>query len=121
MYWLRFAVLLATGAAYAAGADLGQVDKQPTNWVWLFPCCYVCGGHLFITSRAASKQNQLLISTPAAAASQASSNGLAIAGDHKSAAPFLLLAAVMASGYDGSTPSVFAAGPSLPFDGRAIA
>ena len=25
--------LLAAGAAFAAGGDLGQVDKQPTNWV----------------------------------------------------------------------------------------
>ena len=25
--------LLAAAAAQAAGADLGQVEKQPTNWV----------------------------------------------------------------------------------------
>ena len=25
--------LLASGLAMAAGADLGQVEKQPTNWV----------------------------------------------------------------------------------------
>ena len=30
---LASAALLASNAELAAGGDLGQVDKQPTNWV----------------------------------------------------------------------------------------
>ena len=47
--------LLAAGAAFAAGGDLGQVEKQPTNWVAIS----MFGGFvvftLFITKWAAGK------------------------------------------------------------------
>ena len=48
-------LLLLAGSALAAGADMGQVDKQPTNWVAIS----MFGGFviltLFITKWAAAK------------------------------------------------------------------
>ena len=42
-------LLLGTGAAMAAGADLGQVEKQPTNWVAIGMFTAFVVGTLFIT------------------------------------------------------------------------
>ena len=47
--------LLAAAAAQAAGADLGQVDKQPTNWVAISMFAVFVIGTLFITKWAASR------------------------------------------------------------------
>ena len=102
-----FAVLLATGAAYAAGADLGQVEKQPTNWVAISMFGTFVVGTLFITKWAASKTKSAADFYTGGGGITGFQNGLAIAGDYMSAASFLgISAAVMASGYDGLIYSI---------------
>ncbi len=100
-------VLLGAGAAWAAGGDLGQVDKQPTNWVAIS----MFGGFvvftLFITKWAAGKTKSASDFYTAGGGITGFQNGLAIAGDYMSAASFLgISAAVMASGYDGLIYSI---------------
>ena len=99
--------LLASGLAMAAGADLGQVDKQPTNWVAIS----MFGGFvimtLFITKWAAAKTKSAADFYTGGGGITGFQNGLAIAGDYMSAASFLgISAAVMASGYDGLIYSI---------------
>ena len=94
--------LLVSGTALAAGADLGQVQKQPTNWVAIS----MFGGFvimtLFITKWAAAKTKSAADFYTGGGGITGFQNGLAIAGDYMSAASFLgISAAVMASGYDG--------------------
>ena len=104
---VAFAVLLATGAAYAAGADLGQVEKQPTNWVAISMFGTFVVGTLFITKWAASKTKSAADFYTGGGGITGFQNGLAIAGDYMSAASFLgISAAVMASGYDGLIYSI---------------
>jgi len=99
--------LLATGAAFAAGADLGQVDKQPTNWVAIGMFGTFVVGTLFITKWAASKTKSAADFYTGGGGITGFQNGLAIAGDYMSAASFLgISAAVMASGYDGLIYSI---------------
>ena len=94
--------LLAAAAAQAAGADLGQVDKQPTNWVAISMFAAFVVGTLFITKWAASKTKSAADFYTGGGGITGFQNGLAIAGDYMSAASFLgISAAVMASGYDG--------------------
>ena len=99
--------LLASGLALAAGADLGQVEKQPTNWVAIS----MFGGFvimtLFITKWAAAKTKSAADFYTGGGGITGFQNGLAIAGDYMSAASFLgISAAVMASGYDGLIYSI---------------
>ena len=99
--------LLAAGAAMAAGGDLGQVDKQPTNWVAIS----MFGGFvimtLFITKWAAAKTKSAADFYTGGGGITGFQNGLAIAGDYMSAASFLgISAAVMATGYDGLIYSI---------------
>ena len=102
-----FAMVLATGAAFAAGADLGQVDKQPTNWVAISMFATFVVGTLFITKWAASKTKSAADFYTGGGGITGFQNGLAIAGDYMSAASFLgISAAVMASGYDGLIYSI---------------
>ena len=97
-----FAVFMATSAAYAAGADLGQVEKQPTNWVAISMFGVFVVGTLFITKWAASKTKSAADFYTGGGGITGFQNGLAIAGDYMSAASFLgISAAVMTSGYDG--------------------
>ena len=49
------AALLAAGVAIAAGGDLGQVEKQPTNWIAISMFAVFVAGTLWITKWAASK------------------------------------------------------------------
>ena len=94
--------LLAAAAAQAAGADLGQVEKQPTNWVAISMFAAFVVGTLFITKWAASKTKSAADFYTGGGGITGFQNGLAIAGDYMSAASFLgISAAVMASGYDG--------------------
>jgi cation/acetate symporter len=100
-------MMLAAGTALAAGADLGQVEKQPTNWVAIS----MFGGFvvftLFITKWAAGKTKSASDFYTAGGGITGFQNGLAIAGDYMSAASFLgISAAVMASGYDGLIYSI---------------
>jgi cation/acetate symporter len=99
--------LLIAGAALAAGGDLGQVDKQPTNWVAISMFAVFVIGTLFITKWAASRTKSAADFYTAGGGITGFQNGLAIAGDYMSAASFLgISAAVMATGYDGLIYSI---------------
>jgi len=106
-FLLALMALLAAAAAQAAGADLGQVDKQPTNWVAIGMFGMFVVGTLFITKWAASKTKSAADFYTGGGGITGFQNGLAIAGDYMSAASFLgISAAVMASGYDGLIYSI---------------
>ena len=99
---MALAALFAAAAVQAAGGDLGQVDKQPTNWVAISMFGVFVVGTLFITKWAASKTKSAADFYTGGGGITGFQNGLAIAGDYMSAASFLgISAAVMASGYDG--------------------
>ncbi len=101
------AVLLMGGAVLAAGGDLGQVDKQPTNWVAISMFAVFVVGTLFITKWAAARTKSAADFYTAGGGITGFQNGLAIAGDYMSAASFLgISAAVMATGYDGLIYSI---------------
>jgi cation/acetate symporter len=99
--------LLVAGAAMAAGADLGQAAKQPTNWTAIGMFGAFVAGTLWITKWAASKTKSAADFYTAGGGITGFQNGLAIAGDYMSAASFLgISAAVMAAGYDGLIYSI---------------
>ena len=101
-YFIALATLFAAAAVQAAGGDLGQVEKQPTNWVAISMFGVFVVGTLFITKWAASKTKSAADFYTGGGGITGFQNGLAIAGDYMSAASFLgISAAVMASGYDG--------------------
>ena len=98
---------LLSAAALAAGGDLGQAEKQPTNWTAIA----MFGGFviltLFITKWAAAKTKSAADFYTAGGGITGFQNGLAIAGDYMSAASFLgISAAVMMNGYDGLIYSI---------------
>jgi cation/acetate symporter len=100
-------MLLVAGSAFAAGGDLGQVDKQPTNWVAISMFAVFVVGTLFITKWAAAKTKSAADFYTGGGGITGFQNGLAIAGDYMSAASFLgISAAVMATGYDGLIYSI---------------
>ena len=104
---LALLAVCTTGAAQAAGADLGQAAKQATNWTAIS----MFGGFvlltLWITKWAAAKTKSASDFYTAGGGITGFQNGLAIAGDYMSAASFLgISAAVMASGYDGLIYSI---------------
>ncbi len=104
---MALTALLAAAAAQAAGGDLGQVDKQPTNWVAISMFGVFVVGTLFITKWAAAKTKSAADFYTGGGGITGFQNGLAIAGDYMSAASFLgITAAVMASGYDGLIYSI---------------
>jgi cation/acetate symporter len=104
---LMLLALLATGAAQAAGADLGQAAKQATNWTAIAMFGAFVAGTLWITKWAAAKTKSAADFYTAGGGITGFQNGLAIAGDYMSAASFLgISAAVMASGYDGLIYSI---------------
>ncbi len=98
-----FALLaLAAGGAVAAGADLGQAEKQATNWTAITMFGVFVAFTMWITKWAAGKTKSASDFYTAGGGITGFQNGLAIAGDYMSAASFLgISAAVMASGYDG--------------------
>ncbi|MDB5732142.1 MAG: actP [Variovorax sp.] len=100
-------LLGAAGGARAAGADLGQVAKQPTNWIAIAMFLGFVLLTLWITKRAAAKTKSASDFYTAGGGITGFQNGLAIAGDYMSAASFLgISAAVMATGYDGLIYSI---------------
>ncbi len=100
-------LLAAGGAALAAGADLGQADKQPTNWTAIGMFAAFVVGTLFITKWAAAKTKSAADFYTAGGGITGFQNGLAIAGDYMSAASFLgISAAVMVGGFDGLIYSI---------------
>ncbi len=89
-------------AAWAAGADLGQAQKQATNWTAISMFGMFVLGTLWITKWAAAKTQSAADFDTAGGGITGFQNGLAIAGAYMSAASFLgISAAVMASGFDG--------------------
>lgn len=109
---LRPALTLASlfavsAAALAAGADLGQAEKQATNWTAITMFALFVVATLFITKWAAAKTKSAADFYTAGGGITGFQNGLAIAGDYMSAASFLgISAAVMASGFDGLIYSI---------------
>jgi cation/acetate symporter len=105
---LALAALLAvSAAAVAAGADLGQTQKQPTNWTAIGMFGVFVLFTLFITKWAAARTKSAADFYTAGGGITGFQNGLAIAGDYMSAASFLgISAAVMASGFDGLIYSI---------------
>ena len=107
----RILTLLAlfgvSAVAWAAGADLGQAQKQATNWTAIGMFGIFVVGTLFITKWAAAKTKSAADFYTAGGGITGFQNGLAIAGDYMSAASFLgISAAVMASGFDGLIYSI---------------
>ncbi|WP_085316973.1 cation acetate symporter [Derxia lacustris] len=99
--------LAAAGGALAAGADMGQVAKQETNWTAIGMFAVFVVATLFITKWAAAKTKSAADFYTAGGGITGFQNGLAIAGDYMSAASFLgISAAVMANGYDGLIYSI---------------
>ena len=101
------AAMLVCGTAFAAGGELGAVDKQPTNWVAISMFAMFVVATLWITKWAAGKTRSASDFYTAGGGITGFQNGLAIAGDYMSAASFLgISAAVMANGYDGLIYSI---------------
>ena len=92
--------------AFASG-DVGQIEKQATNWTAIIMFGAFVVATLFITKWAASKTKSAADFYTAGGGITGFQNGLAIAGDYMSAASFLgISAAVMANGYDGLIYSI---------------
>ncbi len=90
-----------------AAADIGQTEKQPTNWVAISMFAGFVILTLFITKWAANRTKSAADFYTAGGGITGFQNGLAIAGDYMSAASFLgISAAVYANGYDGLIYSV---------------
>jgi cation/acetate symporter len=101
------ALLLAAGAAVAAGGDLGQAEKQATNWTAILMFAVFVVATLFITKWAAKRTKSAADFYTAGGGITGFQNGLAIAGDYMSAASFLgISAAVMTGGFDGLIYSI---------------
>ena len=98
---------LCCTAAFAAGGDLGQAVKQPTNWTAIAMFVVFVIGTLFITKWAAKRTTSAATFYTGGGGITGFQNGLAIAGDFMSAASFLgISAAVYTSGYDGLIYSI---------------
>jgi cation/acetate symporter len=104
---LMWVLLLACTGAIAAGADLGQAEKQATNWTAISMFAVFVAGTMFITKWAAAKTKSAADFYTGGGGITGFQNGLAIAGDYMSAASFLgISAAVMANGFDGLIYSI---------------
>ncbi len=100
-------MLVASAGAMAAGADLGQAEKQATNWTAIIMFGLFVAGTMFITKWAAAKTKSAADFYTGGGGITGFQNGLAIAGDYMSAASFLgISAAVMANGFDGLIYSI---------------
>jgi cation/acetate symporter len=101
------ALFTVSATVWAAGADLGQAEKQATNWTAITMFGAFVMFTLFITKWAAAKTKSASDFYTAGGGITGFQNGLAIAGDYMSAASFLgISAAVMASGFDGLIYSI---------------
>ena len=104
---IALALGLGTAGALAAGPDLGNAQKQATNWTAITMFAVFVLGTLWITKWAAAKTRSAADFYTAGGGITGFQNGLAIAGDYMSAASFLgISAAVMATGYDGLIYSI---------------
>jgi cation/acetate symporter len=101
------AALLLSASVFAAGGDMGQAARQPTNWTAIGMFVVFVLGTLYITKWAASKTKSAAAFYTGGGGITGFQNGLAIAGDFMSAASFLgISAAVYANGYDGLIYSI---------------
>ena len=100
---LAFGLLAAAaGGAIAAGADLGQAQKQATNWTAIIMFGIFVAITLGITKWAAARTKSAADFYTAGGGITGFQNGLAIAGDYMSAASFLGISGlVFANGFDG--------------------
>ena len=97
-----FILLAIAGSAFAAGVDLGQAAKQPTNWTAISMFGAFVVFTLYVTKWAASKTKSAADFYTGGGGITGFQNGLAIAGDYMSAASFLgISASVFLGGYDG--------------------
>ena len=105
---LTLAALFGVSASiWAAGADIGQAEKQPTNWVAIGMFAIFVLFTFGVTKWAAAKTKSAADFYTGGGGITGFQNGLAIAGDYMSAASFLgISAAVMASGFDGLIYSI---------------
>ncbi|MGE4450085.1 cation acetate symporter [Castellaniella sp.] len=102
---LALAALAST--AQAAGGDLGELQRQPTNWTAIAMFGLFVLLTLWITKWAAARTRSTADFYTAGGGITGFQNGLAIAGDYMSAASFLgISAAVMINGYDGLIYSI---------------
>jgi cation/acetate symporter len=100
-------LLLTPILSFAAGGDLGQLEKQPVNWTAIVMFGLFVVATLWITKWAATKTRSAADFYTGGGGITGFQNGLAIAGDFMSAASFLgISAAVMANGYDGLIYSI---------------
>ena len=98
---------LLISRAVAAGADLGQLEKQAVNWTAISMFAVFVIATLWITKWAAARTKSAADFYTGGGGITGFQNGLAIAGDFMSAASFLgISAAVMASGFDGLIYSI---------------
>ena len=96
------AALAVAGGAYAAGADLGQAQKQDLNITAVIMFAIFVAATLWITKWAAAKTKSAADFYTAGGGITGFQNGLAIAGDYMSAASFLGISGlVFANGFDG--------------------
>jgi cation/acetate symporter len=108
---LAIATLVALDAnlseVFAAGPDLGAVQRQPLNWTAIIMFLAFVLGTLGITYRAAAQTKSAADFYAAGGGITGFQNGLAIAGDYMSAASFLGISGlVFASGFDGLIYSI---------------
>src|SRR5690606_14359657 len=96
------ALMAVAGSVLAAGGDIGQTVRQPTNWTAIIMFAVFVVATLVITKWAAGRTKSASDFYTAGGGITGFQNGLAIAGDYMSAASFLgITAAVMINGYDG--------------------
>ncbi|CAM5788010.1 cation acetate symporter [Castellaniella caeni] len=101
------ALLAACTSALAAGGDLGELQRQPTNWTAIAMFGLFVLMTLWITKWAAKRTRSAADFYTAGGGITGFQNGMAIAGDYMSAASFLgISAAVMINGYDGLIYSI---------------
>src|SRR5690606_22793243 len=104
---LALGLMLASPALLAAGGDLGELQKQATNWTAIAMFGVFVLATLWITKWAAARTKSVSDFYTAGGGITGFQNGLAIAGDYMSAASFLgISAAVMINGYDGLIYSI---------------
>ncbi|MGA0584719.1 MAG: sodium:solute symporter family transporter, partial [Castellaniella sp.] len=101
------ALVALSSTAQAAGGDLGELQRQPTNWTAIAMFSLFVLLTLWITKWAAARTRSTADFYTAGGGITGFQNGLAIAGDYMSAASFLgISAAVMINGYDGLIYSI---------------
>src|SRR5450759_231371 len=101
------ALLAVSATAFAAGPDVGQATKQPTNWTAIVMFAVFVAITLWITKWAAARTKSASDFYTAGGGITGFQNGLAIAGDYMSAASFLGISGlVFASGFDGLIYSI---------------